>query len=133
MRPVSVPPEVLEELRQLSTCVVASAIETFGVRLPNVGFADSRVRSMFPELPTIVGFAATARVRSSTPPMDGGTHYARTDWWERILQEAAPRVVVIQDVDDPPGLGGFVGEVHANILRALGCAGLVTNGAVRDL
>jgi regulator of RNase E activity RraA len=26
-----------------------------------------------------------------------------------------------------------VGKVHANILMALGCAGLVTNGAVRDL
>jgi regulator of RNase E activity RraA len=37
------------------------------------------------------------------------------------------------DIDDHPGTGAFVGEVHANILRALGCAGLVTNGAVRDL
>jgi regulator of RNase E activity RraA len=42
-------------------------------------------------------------------------------------------VVVIEDADDPPGLGAFVGEVNANILLALGCAGLVTNGAVRDL
>jgi regulator of RNase E activity RraA len=41
--------------------------------------------------------------------------------------------VVIEDVDDPPGLGAFVGEVHANILLSLGCVGVVTNGAVRDL
>jgi regulator of RNase E activity RraA len=41
--------------------------------------------------------------------------------------------VVLQDEDQPPGLGAFVGEVHANILRALGCTALVTNGAVRDL
>jgi 4-hydroxy-4-methyl-2-oxoglutarate aldolase len=126
-------PDVLDELRRLSTCLVSSAIETFGVRLPNVGFADSRVRCMFPELPAVVGYAATARVRSATPPMEGGTYYARTDWWEQILAMPSPRIAVIQDADDPPGLGGFVGEVHANILRALGCAGLVTDGAVRDL
>jgi regulator of RNase E activity RraA len=41
--------------------------------------------------------------------------------------------VVVEDLDTPPGLGAFIGEVHANILRALGCIGLVTNGAVRDL
>jgi 4-hydroxy-4-methyl-2-oxoglutarate aldolase len=42
-------------------------------------------------------------------------------------------VVVIEDFDRPPGLGAFVGEVHANILRALGCVAFVTNGAVCDL
>jgi len=129
----SVAPALLEELRSLSTCVVASAIETFGVRLPNAGFADSRVKSIFPELPAIIGYAATARVRSSTPPMSGGTYYARPNWWKAILEIDAPRIVVLQDEDDPPGLGGFVGEVHAHALAALRCAGLVTNGGVRDL
>jgi regulator of RNase E activity RraA len=63
----------------------------------------------------------------------GGYHYARTDWWEHILAVPAPRIVVIEDTDDPPGLGAFVGEVNANILNSLGCVALVTNGAVRDL
>ena len=31
-------PAQLGQLRELSTCVVASAIETFRVRLPNTGF-----------------------------------------------------------------------------------------------
>lgn len=124
---------LLEELRRLSTCVVASAIETFEIRLPNVGFADSRVHCIFPELPAIIGFAATARVRSATPPMSGATYYARPDWWKAILEIPAPRIAVLQDEDEPPGLGGFVGEVHANALAALRCAGLVTNGGVRDL
>jgi 4-hydroxy-4-methyl-2-oxoglutarate aldolase len=129
----SLPPGLLEELRGLSTCVVASAIETFGVRLPNTGFADSRVRCIFPDLPAIVGYAATARICSSAPPLEGGSYYWRTDWWKELLKLPAPRVVVMQDVDDTPGLGAFVGEVHANILKALGCAGVVTNGAVRDV
>jgi len=66
--------------------------------------------------------------------MEGRSYsYERTDWWNHILSIPAPRIVVLEDVDNPVGLGAFVGEVNANILLALGCGGLVTNGAVRDL
>jgi 4-hydroxy-4-methyl-2-oxoglutarate aldolase len=133
MNPESLSPELLGEFRKLSTCVVASAIETFDVRLRNTGFASSSIRSIFPEFPPLVGYAATARIRTADPPMEGHSYYARPDWWQYISMIPEPRVVVIQDTDSQPGLGAFVGEVHANILLALGCAGLVTNGAVRDL
>jgi 4-hydroxy-4-methyl-2-oxoglutarate aldolase len=115
--------------------VTASVIETFGVRLCNAGFADSRIRCQFKELPVVVGYAATARIRSANPPMDsrGYFYYDRADWWNQILTIPAPRIVVIEDLDDPAGLGAFVGAVHANILRALGCVALVTNGSVRDV
>ncbi len=112
----------------------ASAIETFQVRLPNSGFADSGIRCVFENRLPLIGYAATARMRSAKPPMLGhGYFYERTDWWKHILSIPAPRVVVIEDVDNPPGLGAFIGEVHANILLALECLGLVTNGSVRDL
>jgi 4-hydroxy-4-methyl-2-oxoglutarate aldolase len=65
--------------------------------------------------------------------MEGHSYYFHTDWWEEILKTRPPRIVVIQDLDNPPGLGAFVGEVHAHILQALGGVALVTNGAVRDL
>lgn len=126
-------PSQLAELRSLSTCVVGSAIETFDVRLRNRGFTDSRVHCMFPELPPAVGYAATARIRSSDPPMEGHSYYDRGAWWDSLLKIPAPRIVVIEDVDSTPGLGGFIGAVHANILLALGCVAVVTNGAVRDL
>jgi 4-hydroxy-4-methyl-2-oxoglutarate aldolase len=128
-------PAQLEELRQLSTCVTASAIETFGVRMHNTGFADSRIGCIFGELPAVVGYAATARIRSANPPMErhGYFYYDRADWWKHILTVPEPRVVVIEDLDERPGLGAFVGAVHAQILQAMGCVALVTNGAVRDL
>jgi 4-hydroxy-4-methyl-2-oxoglutarate aldolase len=126
-------PAQLERLRQLSTCVVASSIEVFRVRLPNVGFANSSVRCVFPDFRPVVGYAATARIRSSNPPMEGGSYYFRTEWWEEILRIPPPRIVVVQDLDNPPGLGAFVGEVHASILRALGAVAFVTNGSVRDI
>ncbi len=126
-------PDRLDQLRKLSTCIVSSAIETFDVRLRNTGFTNSSIRCIFPELPTLVGYAATARIRSIAPPMEGHTYYARPDWWQYILTIPEPRVVVVQDLDDDPGLGAFVGEIHAHILTTLGCTGIVTNGAVRDL
>lgn len=127
------PSVLLEQISRLSACIVASAIETFGVRLRNAGFADSGVRCIFEDLPPMIGYAATARIRTTDPPMEGHSYYERTDWWNHILTIPAPRVVVIEDMDTPPGLGAFVGEVHANILLALDCVGLVTNGAVRDI
>jgi 4-hydroxy-4-methyl-2-oxoglutarate aldolase len=123
----------LDALRRLDTCTVSNAIETFGVRLRNAGFADSRVRCMFDDFPPMVGYAATAQLRTGEPPIAGRIYFDRTDWWKSILQVPAPRVVVLEDLDKPPGLGAFIGEMHAAILRALGCVGYVTDGAVREL
>jgi regulator of RNase E activity RraA len=126
-------PGQLDALGLLSTCTVSNAIETFDVRLRNTGFTDGSIRCVFPSFPPIVGYAATARIRCSLPPMQGHAYVDRTDWWSYLLTIPAPRVVVLEDADRSPGLGSFVGEVHANILHALGCVGVVTNGAVRDL
>src|SRR5581483_9151427 len=104
---------------------VSNAIETFGVRLRNEGFTDRRIHCMFPQLPPVIGYAVTATIRCSTPPPVGHEYADRTDWWNHILKTPAPRIVVVQDVDDTPGLGAFVGEVHADILRALGCVAYV--------
>jgi 4-hydroxy-4-methyl-2-oxoglutarate aldolase len=123
----------LDALRGLDTCTVSNAIETFGVRLRNTGFVDASVRCMFEDLPPMVGYAATARLRSGSPPMQGGSYHDRTDWWHYVLQVPPPRVIILQDVDKHPGLGAFLGDVHAAILRALGCVGYVSNGAVREL
>jgi 4-hydroxy-4-methyl-2-oxoglutarate aldolase len=128
-------PAQLDELRQFNTCVTASAIETFGVRPFNTGLADSNIRCQFKELPPVLGYAATAHIRSANPPIatHGYFYYDRTDWWNQILTIPAPRIVVIEDLDEPAGLGAFVGAVHAHILQALGCVAVVTNGSVRDI
>ena len=123
----------LEALRRLDTCVVANAIDTFDVRLRNEGYADASIRCQFPHLAPMVGFAATVKIRCSSPPTDQRTYLDRTDWWNHLLAIPAPRIVVIQDVDSRPGTGSLLGEVHSAILAALGCVGAVTNGAVRDL
>jgi len=123
----------LEALRQIDTCAVSNAVETFSLRLRNEGFANSSIRCMFPQLQPMVGYAVTCRIRSSGPPPKGHSYLDRTDWWDHVQTVSAPRVVVVQDIDPNPGLGSFLGEVHVNILKALGCVGAATNGAVRDI
>jgi regulator of RNase E activity RraA len=124
---------VLDALRSIDTCVVSNAIETFQLRLRNTGFADARIRCIFEDFPPLVGYAATARLRTGAPPMSGSTYRDQADWWNSILDVPAPRIVVLEDMDKPPGVGAFLGDMHAAILRALGCVGFVTDGAVREL
>jgi 4-hydroxy-4-methyl-2-oxoglutarate aldolase len=126
-------PDLIASYRNLSGSSVANAIETFDVRLRNEGFADGRIRCLHPQLPPIVGYAATATVRTSSPPPVGHRYHDRTDWWNYIASVPAPRIVVVQDVDVHAGLGAFSGDLHAAILRALGCVGYVTDGSVRDV
>ena len=125
--------EQLQTLRRVDGCLLANTIETFQVRLRNEGFVDHTVHSLFPELAPLVGYAATVRIRGSAPPVAGPRFPDRSDWWDYILRLPAPRVVVVQDTSSDPGLCSLVGEVHMNVLRALGCVGVVTNGSVRDL
>lgn len=123
----------LDRLRQLDGATLANAIETFDVRLRNEGFADCSVRNLTRPGPPAIGYAVTARIRCSSPPPVGHSYHDRTDWWNYIVSVPAPRFVVVQDIDERPGLGAFVGDVHANILQALGCVAYATNGAVRDV
>lgn len=123
----------LELLREFDSCMIANAVESFNVRLRNAGFTDGTIHCVFGDLPPMVGYAVTARLRSGEPPMKGGTFHDRSDLWNSILQVPAPRILVLQDMDDPAGRGAFVGDVHAAILSALDCVGYVTNGAVREL
>ena len=125
--------EILEALRALDTCSVANAIESLNLRLRNEGYTDPNLHCRTPQLPPRVGYAVTLRVRSSSVPMMGHDYIDRTDWWKQIDSLLLPHIMVIQDMDAHPGRGAYVGGVHANILKALGFVGAVTNGAVRDL
>ncbi|HEX3717773.1 MAG TPA: hypothetical protein VH595_07375 [Verrucomicrobiae bacterium] len=123
----------LEALRRLDACTLANVIETFHERLRNEGYVDHSVRAIFPRLEPMVGFAATIRILGSELPTDRGIFPDRTDLWDYIVSLPMPRVLVIQDCAERLGMGSFLGVVHANIVKALGCVGAVTNGSVRDI
>src|SRR5689334_3455901 len=106
-------PKLLAEIRQFDTCTIANAIETFNVRLRNEGYTRPGLRCVTGGEPRILGYAATARLRSSDPPMSGKAYLDRTDWWTMIERLPMPRIAVIQDLDTGEGAASCVGEVHA--------------------
>jgi regulator of RNase E activity RraA len=123
-------PRVLEALRRYDSPTLSNAIETFDIRPRDEGFASMDVRCLFPDLGVMVGYAATATIRARGQSEQEPDH---APLWQLVRSLPAPRVVVIQDLDDPPGHGAFWGEVQSSIYKALGCAGTVTDGCVRDL
>ncbi len=125
-------PELLEELRQIPTCSVANAVETFDVMPRTDGFMLPAVKSIFPEMGHMIGYAVTGVITADMPP-SGNMNVSRLDWVDTILSVPEPRVLVLKDLDYPNVIGSFWGEVQANIHGALGCVGTVTDGGVRDL
>jgi 4-hydroxy-4-methyl-2-oxoglutarate aldolase len=122
-------PEDLAAIARYDTPTIANGIETFDIRPWNEGFMSPQIRCVFPEMGVMAGYAVTGKIRASRK---GSGSYSRHGWWEAILAAPAPRVIVLEDVDDVP-VGAFWGEVQTNIHKALGCIGTVTNGGVRDL
>ena len=127
----AVSPGLIEELRRFNSPTIANAIETFNVRPRNAGCTTQQVKCIFPEFGVLVGVASTATIMSGQPAAKP-RKVNRCEYWEYLAAAPGPKLVVIEDLTDPPA-GAYWGEVNTNIHRALGCVGLVTNGSVRDL
>jgi regulator of RNase E activity RraA len=121
---------LLEALARYDSPTLSNAIETFDVRNRDDGYTSHEIRCMFPDLPPVVGYAATVTVRSHEPPLNA---LEPAVLWRHVQSIAAPRILVAQDLDDTEGVGAMWGEVQATIFKALGCKAIVTDGVVRDL
>jgi 4-hydroxy-4-methyl-2-oxoglutarate aldolase len=122
-------PSVLGALKRFDSPTLSNAIETFAIRPRDEGYMSMDIRCFFPELGPLLGYAATATIRARGEPAHGD----QTALYQHVRELPEPRVVVVQDLDEPPGCGSLWGEVNATIFGALGCAGCVTDGCVRDL
>ncbi len=125
-------PETLKKLTKFDTPTICNVIELFDVIPRNRGYMDARVKCNFPEFPPVVGYACTAAFRSDAPPKGGDAYGSIQKQLEQFEQLPGPAMVVFQDLDDPPAAAVF-GEVMCSTYQAFGSAGLITNGAGRDL
>jgi 4-hydroxy-4-methyl-2-oxoglutarate aldolase len=123
---------VLERLRKYDTPTVCNVLELFEMRPRNTGYTDSRIKACYPALPPMVGFATTATFRAGAPPKGGDTYIGLGGQIELIAAMSGPKVVVFQDLDDPPVAATF-GEIMCTTYKAFGCVGLITSGSGRDL
>src|SRR5581483_11897712 len=122
----------LHALQAFDTPTICNAIETFKVRGRMDGFFGMDIRCLFPELGTMVGYALTVQVDSTTPDVRGDDAVWRE--WVVAMQDAPkPIVLVFQDVGPQPRKSAHIGEVMATLARRLGVVGLVTDGGVRDI
>jgi regulator of RNase E activity RraA len=128
--------EVLADLRSLDTPTVCNALEVVAPDRRATGFTVDPLVCARPDLPPIVGFARTVRIRARRGDERSGREAAeaRVGYYSYVAEGGArPSVMVIQDLDDPPGFGAWWGEVNTHLHRGLGCAGCVTDGSIRDL
>src|SRR3954467_6537360 len=105
----SISAATLAKLARYDTPTICNVIELFEVRPNQAGYMDRRIRAAFPEMPPMVGFAATATFRSSCPP-DKSTYVALEEQLAHFAELPGPAVVVFQDLDEPP-IGATFGEV----------------------
>ncbi len=93
---------------------------------------EEETRDFMPQMGPMVGRAVTLVIEPSN-----ASHKARADAWDAyrayVAAASGPTIVVVQDLDKPRTVGSFWGEVNANVHRALGCVGTITDGAIRDL
>lgn len=121
----------LKKLGQYDTPTICNVIELFDVRPHNAGYMNEHIRAAFPEMPPMVGFAATATFQSSAPPT--ASSYASLEKQvEQFAELQGPAVVVFQDLD-VPSVGATFGEVMCSTYKAFGASGLITSGGGRDL
>ena len=129
---VSIDTATLDKLRSFDTPTICNLIELFDVRPRDAGYMDDRIKACFPEMPPLVGFAATATFRASMPPRQGDGYASLDKQVERFEELSGPAIVVFQDLDSPP-VGATFGEVMCTIYKTFGARGLITSGAGRDL
>lgn len=121
---------VLDKLREYDSATIANVIELFQVRSRNRGFMTREIKAAFPELPPMVGFAATATCRTFAELPERRVP-AVPDLISRFDELAGAPAIVLQNLDTNGQAANF-GDVFCNSFKAFGAAGLVTNGPGRD-
>lgn len=123
---------IIDILKRFDTPTVCNVIELCGCRPNTSGTLNHRITSRYPDLPPMVGYAVTATFRSAQPASPDEQAVKLFESKPQFDRVAGPRVVVVQDLDDPQG-GAVYGEIMVRLFKTLGCAGLVTDGFGRDI
>ena len=97
------------------------------------GFNLEETVDFMPQMGAMVGRAITVVCEPGNPEHPKKNANAWSEYRRYVASVSEPKIVVVQDLDKPNVYGAFWGEVNANVHRALGCAGTITDGGIRDL
>jgi regulator of RNase E activity RraA len=128
-------PQLLAELQKTDTPTVCNALEVLVPERRGYGYTTEPLLCIRPELAPVVAIARTATIRSAHPSDLSGAEAGQfsDSYYSYIYDGPKPSVVVIQDIDECQGYGSLWGEVNSAVHAGLGCIGLVTDGAIRDI
>jgi len=120
----------LERLTEWDTPTICNGLELVLPERRALGFTTRPLVCLDEKMKPVIGFACTARIRSQSPSPEpaAALKQRRLDYYRYIGESARPGVVVIEDLDDTPGIGAFWGEVQTNVHKGLGLVAGITNG-----
>ena len=124
--------ELQERLLKVDSPTVSNAVEKFNVRSRREGYMGPQIQCRFPDLGPIVGYAVTCTIveYDEQYPPDPKERYA---WAEAIHLSPKPVICVVKDMCHRKGWSSHWGEMVGTQVNVLGCEGIITDGAVRDL
>jgi regulator of RNase E activity RraA len=96
-------------------------------------FNLEETRDFMAQMGPMAGYAVTVVIEPGNAVHPQNNPNAWSAYREYIASVPGPKIVVVQDLDKPLVLGSFWGEVNANIHKALGCVGTITDGSIRDV
>jgi len=123
----------LDVLTQWDTPTICNALELVAPHRRGYGYTSKAFSCLYPSAKPMVGYARTARIRASSPDLNGKGMADRIPYYEYVASGSGPTVVVIEDLDAHAAFGAFWGEVHTAVHKGLGALGVVTNGSYRDI
>ena len=128
-------PDLLQQLATFDTPSICNALEVLRPGFTLYSYTKRYLICSHPERPPRVGYARTAAIRT-TPPHgeDAKTLEARRlAYYDYVNSGDRPKICVHQDLDGDAGIAACWGDVMANLHLGLGCVGVLTDGAIRDI
>jgi regulator of RNase E activity RraA len=133
--------EMLEELKKFDTPSITNIVATYPGNPLCLGlynpwtenwYTDQSIRCMYPELGRTVGYAVTCVYGLPDP------NYSRLSFMDVIdaLDASKKPTILVFQQKFPPEIAGKVGLAGGNMtsaMKAVGCAGAISNGPSRDI
>lgn len=126
-------PRLGDELKQRLARIPVSAVTTVLSRHGLHRMFLANVRPVRPDLPRMVGQAFTLRYIPARPDLDDAQAFGRPDSVQRAaIETCPPGAVLMVDARGDASIA-CAGDALCGRLKARGCAGMVTDGGLRDV
>jgi 4-hydroxy-4-methyl-2-oxoglutarate aldolase len=128
------PHEELLQLKRWNTPTVYNGWEQITQHNPaRDAFNIEETHDFMPQMGPMVGQAVTCVIQPGCAEHPRNNPNASSEYRSYLASVPGPKIVVMQDLDKPLVYGSAWGEVNSNTHKALGCVGVIVDGAIRDV